>query len=98
MKYPKPGKKVKHGKTAEEKAHLDWVASLGCVICGKPANIHHVRSVASKRDHTKVIPLCYYHHQGKMGIHTIGKKIWWEQFGHELDYLKQIQERLWKMK
>jgi translation initiation factor RLI1 len=94
MKHPKPGRKVKHGKTAEEKSHLDKVASLGCVICGKRATIHHIRIVGEPRNHKKVIPLCYNHHQGVEGIHTLGKKAWREKHGHELEHLKRIEEML----
>jgi hypothetical protein len=94
MKYPKPGRKPKSGKTAEEKAHLGRVASLGCVICGKPACIHHIRITGEPRDHKKVIPLCWDHHQGPNGIHTMGKKDWRFLYGHELDYLKQVMEEL----
>jgi hypothetical protein len=94
MKFPKPGKPIKHGKSKEEKAHLNWVASLGCVICQKRANVHHVRSVASKRDHFKVIPLCYDHHQGSEGIHHLGKREWVKRYGYELDYLKKIMDKI----
>ena len=52
--------------TAAEKAHMDRVAALGCIICGKPACIHHVRQYGSKRDHKKVLPICDKHH-GNMG-------------------------------
>lgn len=90
--YPKPGKKKKHGKTKEEKAHLNWVASLGCVICGKNACVHHIRKLGEPRNHYKTIPLCYDHHQGKEGLHTLGKRAWRAKFGHELDFLKQIQK------
>jgi hypothetical protein len=90
MKYPKPGDKKKPGKTAEEKAYLNRVASLGCIICGKPANVHHIRISGEPRDHKKTIPLCYDHHQGKEGIHFLGKHVWRKKYGHELDYLKRV--------
>ena len=80
------------GKTKEEIAHLNWVASLGCVICDKNTCVHHIRKCGEPKDHFKTIPLCWYHHQGSEGLHTLGKKAWSEMFGYELDFLKQIQE------
>lgn len=78
---------------AAEKKHLDAVASAGCVICGSmPCCIHHVRLFGAKRDHSKVIGLCHYHHQGAEGIHYLGKKSWRRKYGHETDYMKEIQD------
>lgn len=60
------------GKTAEEARHLEKVASLGCLICAGPANIHHVMHAPGKekrRDHRFVAPLCREHHQGDHGVH-----------------------------
>jgi len=90
----KPGRKPKPGKTQAEKAHLDRVASLGCIICGAPACIHHVRQNASKRDHMRVIPLCHYHHQGQEGLHHLGRAEWVKRYGKEIDLLEIVRERL----
>jgi hypothetical protein len=43
------------------------------------------------RDDSKTIPLCWNHHQGPDGIHTLGKYVWREKFGHELDYLNNLK-------
>lgn len=87
----KPEKKKKHSKTKEEKDHLNWVASLGCVICGCVACVHHIRILGEPRNHFKTIPLCYNHHQGKEGIHTLGKYEFRKRYGHELEMLKKIE-------
>lgn len=92
----KPGKKIKPGKTKAEREYHNSVASLGCVICGRPASIHHVRETGEPRDHMKVIPLCHDHHQGENGIHTLGKKWWSEIFGTEAEMLKKIESQLHK--
>jgi hypothetical protein len=63
------------GKTAEEARFLDLVASLGCLICGSPASVHHIMHCAGKlkrRDHRFVVPLCQRHHQGMGGVHDLG--------------------------
>jgi len=39
-----------------------------CFVCGtkKSIELHHVkRDSTSKKDHTKIIPLCYNHHHGQ---------------------------------
>jgi hypothetical protein len=91
LKFPKQGKKPKPGKTKKEREHLNRVVSLGCVICNKNSNVHHIRILGEPRDHFKTIPLCYNHHQGREGIHTKGKKEWRKIYGHELDMLDKIK-------
>ncbi len=80
-------------KTKAEKDHLNWVASQGCMICGCPACVHHIREFGEPRNHYKTIPLCYLHHQGESGIHTKGKKEWRKEFGHELGMLEKLMPR-----
>lgn len=48
--------------------HHDRVASLGCLVCGAAATIHHVTGYADRpgrfsRDQWLVVPLCPVHHQ-----------------------------------
>ncbi len=94
-KFAKPAKKKKRPKkTAEDTAHMSWVASQGCMICGGLACVHHVRKNGEPRDHRKTIPLCYNHHQGVEGIHTRGKKEWWRIYGNESDLLEELMQRL----
>ncbi len=61
--------------TVKAKRHLDAVASLHCIVCGKqPVEIHHCRSYGSKRDHFRTVPLCVECHRGQSGLHGMGKK------------------------
>ena len=65
------------GKTAEEARFIELVAGLGCLICGKPASIHHIMHAPGKhcrRDHRFIAPLCYDHHQGDEGVHGLGSE------------------------
>ena len=94
--FPKPGAKKKTSRKAAEKAHLGLVASLGCVICGRTACVHHIRINGEPRDDFKTIPLCYYHHQGPEGIHHLGKHEFRKRFGHELDMLERVKNLLTK--
>jgi len=94
LKFRKPGRKQKSGKTQAEKDHHNRVASLGCIICGGHACIHHVRGNASKRSHMMVLPLCHYHHQGEEGFHHLGRSEWVKRYGKEIDLLEIVRERL----
>jgi hypothetical protein len=92
----KPGKKIKTGKTKEEAAHLNWIASLPCSIKGCPmrSNVHHIRKYGEPKDHFKTIPLCRHHHQEKEGIHDgLGKKRWEKRYGLETDYLNNLPNK-----
>lgn len=65
------------GKTTEEARFLELVAGLGCLICGKPASVHHIMHAPGKlkrRDHRFVAPLCLDHHQGDEGVHGLGSE------------------------
>lgn len=65
------------GKTAEEARFIELVAGLGCLICGKPASVHHIMHApgkAKRRDHRFIAPLCRDHHQGDEGVHGLGSE------------------------
>lgn len=75
---------------------LGQVAELGCMITGKPAEIHHVRKHGERRDDRKVVPLSHRHHRtGGYGvaIHD-GKEKWQENFGSEVDMVAEVYRRL----
>ena len=74
------------------KAH---VAALGCLICHRPANLHHVREgqgMGQRSSDWLVVPLCKLHHQGADGIHD-GRRFYLRFKLDELDLLAMtIQE------
>ncbi len=58
--------------TQTERAHMDRVASLGCLICHAPAEVHHIRQgqgMGQRASHYLTVPLCPEHHRGTTGIH-----------------------------
>jgi hypothetical protein len=64
-----------------DKAHLKFVASQPCLICGRsPADAHHLRFTQPRAMGRKVsdeytVPLCRTHHRD---IHSFGDEIaWW---------------------
>ena len=66
-------------RNADEVAHQDRVAQLGCIVCrvlGEMqqggVEVHHVRGTGELRSdcHMKVLPLCFKHHRdNRHGIH-----------------------------
>ena len=71
--------------TKKEKLHMQNMVEYGCMVCRHfeevvdlpPCNIHHIRDNTGMGMKDKdMIPLCHTHHQGKLGIHHIGKKAW----------------------
>lgn len=83
-------------KRIRSKAHLQFVASQACLICGrKPADAHHItfsqpRAMALKVGDNFAVPLCRLHHSE---LHQAGsEKRWW--LDKKIDPLS-IAEQLW---
>lgn len=94
--FPKLSRAKKH-KTTAEKAHMDKVAALGCVICKLPAEIHHVKDKTNRnRDHFRILPLCPHHHRkGGSGVAYHSGKIQWEKnFATQSELLAQVNRML----
>ena len=76
----------------KEKEHLAKVASLGCYVCERPANVHHIRpkglGIGRRSSHYDTIPLCYDHHQGQFSIHNC-KKEFEDTYGTEQELLNK---------
>lgn len=71
--------------------HLDFIRSLGCLICGdatctEAAHVRYAEPLAGKlitgmgiKSHDKfTVPLCSRHHREQ---HANGERSWWSQFG-----------------
>ena len=101
-------------KTKEIEERFERISELGCVAqvvfeervytCGQPAEVHHCKGYefsnagAKKADHKESIGLCYNHHRGAEGFHTIGKETWEAKYGKQIDLLEKTNEELgdWK--
>jgi hypothetical protein len=66
-----------------DKAHLKYVASQPCLICGRgPVDAHHLRFTQPRAMGLKVsdeftVPLCRIHHRD---VHSFGDEVaWWER-------------------
>ena len=81
----------------ERKIRFESLAEYGCVICMRPAEIHHLigykySSMSKKADDVNTIPLCVEHHRGSQGIHHLGMRVWEETYGNQEYYLKIINK------
>jgi len=89
---PKPATKA-------EREYMGRVASLGCVICSGPAEVHHITTgvgMGQRASNYDTIPLCPEHHRtGGYGvaIHA-GKKLWETVHGSEMEYLRAVKRLL----
>ena len=84
--------------TRAEKKENARIVALGCIICGGPAEIHHVRRLATskKRERAPKIPLCWLHHRdGGWGVAVhAGRATFEAQFGTELELLQLVNALL----
>lgn len=89
----------KRPPTKAEQAYMDRVRGLGCIICLRPAQLHHPRfmvGMSQRASHRDVIPLCADHHlDGGHGvaIHA-GKKTFEQAHGTEEYLLRKTKEML----
>ena len=83
--------------------HFSRVAELGCLVCGAPAEIHHVTAYADRmgrisRSDERVVPLCPTHHRsGAVGgyhksVEALGHRGFY--LIHGIDLYAEA-ERLW---
>ena len=84
-------------KRLRDKAHLKFVASQPCLVCGRqPSDPHHLRFAQPRAIGLKVsdefaVPLCRGHHRQ---VHQAGNEIaWWEDL--QVDAL-EIARGLWE--
>ena len=81
-------KKKSQNLSKDEKDFLNWLQnqSYGCFVCGQQNGIewHHVKKSSSdKKNHVRLIPLCFMHHRlGRLSPHG-GPKLWKETYTYE---------------
>jgi hypothetical protein len=84
-------------KRLRDKAHLRYVASQPCLICGRqPCDPHHLRFAQPRAIGLKVsdeftVPLCRGHHQQ---LHRAGNEVaWWGNFNLKP---REVAKGLWE--
>jgi len=87
--------------TKAEREHMSKVAALGCMICGKPAQCHHITGagVGLRASNYEVIPLCHDHHSAQTKLkfgHAVhkGTKSFEANYGTQQDMLKKVMDIL----
>lgn len=83
--------------TKADKLRFSIITQLGCIVCGGPAEIHHLTGagMGQKAPHDQTIGLCHMHHRtGGPGfaLHA-GEKTWEEIYGTQEELLEK-QNRL----
>lgn len=97
MKRSSPLNSRRRHKPACIKRYHDWVASMGCLVCGGAACVHHVTAYADKpgrfsRDDWLVVPLCPPHHQkvfdpsasDPISVEGLGHQGFFDRYGIDL--------------
>lgn len=85
---------------SRKSAHMEKVASVGCVLCHElghgyvPAEVHHISDTADRSDFL-TIPLCPEHHRGGTGFHGLGERAFNNRYKtSELKLLAKTLEKL----
>lgn len=98
----------KKSPTKAERAHMDRVVALGCIVCDRlghpdsPALIHHIRTgqgTGQRASHYETLPLCPRHHHfygAGVSFHD-DPKLWQELYGTELELLEEVYRSLGRM-
>ena len=87
---------AKKSKTKDEQAWLNRVAALGCIVCQRDAEIHHIGNGAMgmRASNYDVIPLCPEHHRtGGHGVAVHAGKLTWDKIhGTERELLDKVKK------
>lgn len=105
MKHSPIKRRGPKAPTMAEKAHMGRVAALGCLVCERPAEIHHMKvnplsglhlGLGQRASHYHVLPLCPQHHgpdKGGGGYHD-NPRDFIEQHGTEIELYRKVCWRL----
>lgn len=106
--YQKGQRLKKKPNVATDAQRRKWerIVELGCIVrekggCFGRMTRHHIGTGAGgRKDHDKVVCLCFGHHLGAEGIDSTctpkpySKKTWQEKYGQEDDLLAKTEELL----
>ncbi len=95
MSKQSPKRKAYRSSTARTEAlrHMGRVKALGCLICGAPAEAHHL---PDPRDDWRTIPLCPFHHRTEYGpqAYHYSRPAFNERHGSDEELLARTLEML----
>ena len=80
---------AKKPATKAEREHMGMVAELGCIICRRPAEVHHVARQGGQRSKhiESCIPLCPDHHRNGNDCVHAGRRTFEARYGTEKELL-----------
>lgn len=87
--------------TKADKERFELLAQIGCIICGKPCEIHHKTGAGMglRADHQQTMGLCPYHHRtGNFGeaVHN-GTKTFEKNFGTQDELIQKCNKAIEKL-
>jgi hypothetical protein len=77
--------------------YLDLSASMGCIVTGGPAEIHHVKCFNmghGKVDHFLSFPLAHRLHRNGNDAFHVNQSLFQDRYGWEADLLARHWERV----
>jgi hypothetical protein len=81
--------------TKKQREYWERVRELGCMAnnCGADnPEIHHCGTgMGGRKNHDNVVGLCYLHHRGTLGIHTLSRRRFQPVYGYEHDMLAKVR-------
>lgn len=85
--------------TAAQKRRWSLITKLGCIVgpsvyCNGRITIHHCGTGGGgRKDHDKVMPLCWEHHLGAEGIDgkKMSKRAWQDKYYSEAVLLVRVE-------
>jgi len=87
---------MKRPANKAEREHLAAVAELGCIICGRPAECHHIAGHGVRASHYETIPLCPDHHRNSADAVHSGRRSFEAKYGTERELLAKTLNLLKK--
>lgn len=90
-------KKKPNKATPDQRERWERLRALGCIVCGSKylTLIHHAQTgMGGRKNHDKVIPLCFTHHQGEQGLHTLSRRVWEARYGTEQELMTKAKQLL----
>jgi len=82
---------MKKPATKAEKAHMAFIASLPCVICGSyPVHVHHLTEAGRRLGNFFTLPLCPSCHVGDNGFSGKNRNAWDKSLQNQLDLMTAL--------
>ena len=87
-------------RQGRSRSYLDWIRSLGCVICGRKAQAAHTGShgLAAKASDYSAIPLCAEHHLEVFdgSYHRLGRIAFELRYGLSITAIVSSLQAMWR--